>query len=57
MMAAFTESGAEEAALDWLKGLGYAALHGPAIAVGEPGADRRDPGSAGRGELGAQRSS
>jgi hypothetical protein len=30
----FTESIVEEAALDWLAGLGYAILHGPAIAPG-----------------------
>jgi type I restriction enzyme R subunit len=39
----FTESEVEEAALGWLEGLGYAILAGPAIAVGEPGAERRDP--------------
>ena len=38
-----TESVVEDAALDWLKELGYAVLHGPAIAAGEPGAERRDP--------------
>jgi type I restriction enzyme R subunit len=38
----FTESIVEEAALDWLKHLGYAALHGPDIAVGEPAAERTD---------------
>jgi type I restriction enzyme R subunit len=40
----FAESVVEEAALAWLKGLGYAVLHGPDIAAGEPGAERRDPG-------------
>ncbi len=30
-MAAFTESHVEEAALEWLAGLGYAVLHGPDI--------------------------
>ena len=30
-MAAFTESHVEEAALEWLSGLGYAVLHGPDI--------------------------
>ena len=40
---AFTESVVEEAALDWLKGLGYAVLHGPDIAVGEQAAERSDP--------------
>jgi type I restriction enzyme R subunit len=34
-MTAFSESVVEEAALDWLKALGYAVLHGPGIAVGE----------------------
>ena len=33
----------EDAALAWLEGLGYAVLHGPEIAVGEPGAERSDP--------------
>jgi hypothetical protein len=32
----FTESVVEEAALAWLEGLGYAVLHGPDIAAGEP---------------------
>ena len=43
MRAAFTESLVEEAALAWLEGLGYAVLHGPDIAAGEPGAERNDP--------------
>ena len=43
-MTQFTESVVEEAALAWLEGLGYSFLHGPAIAVGEPGAERADPG-------------
>jgi len=34
-MAAFTESVVEEAALAWLKPLGYSVLHGPDIAPGE----------------------
>ena len=42
-MAALTESVVEEAALDWLKGLGYAVVHGCEIAVGEPSAERSDP--------------
>ena len=32
----FTESVVEDAALAWLEGLGYAVLHGPEIAAGEP---------------------
>jgi len=36
----FTESVVEEAALDWLRGLGYAVLHGPEVAPGEPLAER-----------------
>ena len=44
MAQAFTESVVEEATLAWLVGLGYAVLGGPAIAVGEPGAERSDPG-------------
>src|SRR5215510_10563048 len=43
MAASFTESIVEDAALAWLKGLGYAVLHGPDIAAGEPGAERSDP--------------
>ena len=39
----FTESVVEDAALAWLEGLGYAVLHGPDIAAGEPGAERGDP--------------
>lgn len=39
-MTAFTESIVEEAGLDWLARLGYAVLHGPDIAAGEPGAER-----------------
>ncbi len=41
---AFAESLVEEAALAWLEALGYAVRHGPDIAVGEPGAERSDPG-------------
>ncbi len=43
-MSNFTESVVEDAALEWLEGLGYAVLHGPEIAVREPGAERTDPG-------------
>jgi type I restriction enzyme R subunit len=43
-MSNFTESVVEEAALEWLAGLGYTVLHGPEIAAGEPGAERTDPG-------------
>ena len=42
--SAFSESVVEDAALAWLEGLGYAVLHGPQIAVGEPAAERADPG-------------
>ena len=38
----FTESVVEQAALAWLESLGYAIQHGPAIAPGELGAERRD---------------
>jgi type I restriction enzyme, R subunit len=38
----FTESIVEEAALGWLEALGYAVLHGPSIAAGEPAAERKD---------------
>ena len=43
MTAAFTESIVEDAALAWLEELGYAIVHGPEIAVGEPSAERSDP--------------
>ena len=43
MSHGFTESIVEDAALAWLEALGYTVLHGPAIAVGEPGAERSDP--------------
>jgi type I restriction enzyme R subunit len=39
----FSESVVEEAALAWLENLGYAVLCGPAIAAGEPEAERSDP--------------
>jgi len=35
-----TESVVENAALDWLNGLGYEVLSGLAIAPGEPAAER-----------------
>ncbi len=43
-MSAFTESVVEEAALAWLRDLGYTVLHGPDIAPGEPCAERQDYG-------------
>ena len=42
MTKRFNESEVERAAIDWLKELGYQALHGPDIAPGEPGAERED---------------
>jgi len=42
-VSAFTESVVEDAALSWLAALGYAVLHGPEIAAGEPAAERSDP--------------
>jgi type I restriction enzyme R subunit len=44
MVSPFAESVVEEAALAWLRGLGWTLLHGPEIAVGMPGAQRADPG-------------
>lgn len=44
MRASFTESVVEDASLAWLEPLGYAILHGPDIAVGQPTAERGDPG-------------
>jgi type I restriction enzyme R subunit len=43
MSPAFSESVVEDAALAWLRDLGYAVLSGPAIAAGEPDAERSDP--------------
>jgi len=43
MSGSFSESVVEDAALAWLEALGYAVLHGPDIAAGEPGAERSDP--------------
>jgi type I restriction enzyme R subunit len=43
MSGAFTESIVEEAALDWLRAIGWQVAHGPDIAAGEPGAERSDP--------------
>src|SRR5579885_3323370 len=40
--AGFAESVVEDAALEWLQGLGYTVLHGPDIAQGEPNAERSD---------------
>jgi type I restriction enzyme, R subunit len=42
-MPKVTESVVEEAALGWLRDLGYEVAHGPEIAFGEPGAERTDP--------------
>ena len=41
-MAKMVESVVEDAALDWLRGLGYEILSGLAIAPGEPAAERSD---------------
>ena len=42
-MTPFAESVVEDAALAWLEALGYAVLHGPDLAAGEPAAERSDP--------------
>jgi len=42
-MTAFTESVVENATLAWLESLGYAFLHSPDIATGEPEAGQSDP--------------
>jgi type I restriction enzyme, R subunit len=42
--AGFTESVVEDAALEWLHGLGYSILHGPEIAAGEIAVERDDSG-------------
>jgi len=41
-MSNFSESVVEDATLGWLESLGYAILHGPDIAAGEPAAERSD---------------
>ena len=41
-MTAFTESTVEDAALDWLRSLGWTVAHGPDLAPGTPGAERAD---------------
>ena len=41
-MTTFSESEVEEAALEWLEGLGWAVAHGPDIAPGTPDAERDD---------------
>jgi hypothetical protein len=43
-MNSFTELEVEEAALEWLRGLGYTVVHGPEIA---PGSDRAERGNYG----------
>ena len=43
MSTGVVESVIEEAALEWLHGLGYTVLYGPEIAEGETGAERSDP--------------
>jgi type I restriction enzyme R subunit len=43
MTERFSESIVEEATLAWLAALGYEVKHGPAIAAGEPDAERSDP--------------
>ncbi len=42
-MTSFSESTVEDAALAWLEALGWEMRHGPAIAAGEPEAERGDP--------------
>jgi type I restriction enzyme R subunit len=39
-MSNFSESHVEDAALDWLAGLGWFVVHGPEIASGEIGAGK-----------------
>ena len=41
-MSRFTESVVEDTVLGWLGSLGYAVLHGPDIATGEPAAERNN---------------
>ena len=44
-MTAFAESTVEEAALDWLKGVGWSVAYGPDIAPDAPAAERADYGA------------
>jgi len=44
MTPAFTESIVEQAALDWLKAVGWTTINGALIAPGEPRAERQDFG-------------
>ena len=46
MIVRMSESTVEEAALEWLDGLGYGVLYGPDIAPGEPAAERAGYGEA-----------
>lgn len=41
-MSGFTESVVEDAALAWLRAIGWQVTHGPDIAAGEPAAERND---------------
>ena len=43
-MTTLTEADVEQAALDWLAGVGWSTEHGPEIAPGTPGAERADYG-------------
>ena len=43
-MTTITEADVEQAALDWLSGLGWQVVHGPDIAPDTPGAERSDYG-------------
>ena len=43
-MTTITEADVEQAALEWLAGLGWGAAHGPDIAPETPGAERADYG-------------
>jgi type I restriction enzyme R subunit len=40
MIDVFTESVVEEAAVEWLRGIGYSVAFGPEIGCGQPGAER-----------------
>ena len=43
-MRGISESTVEDAALEWLAGLGWSVVHGPDIAPDTPGAERADYG-------------
>ena len=54
-MTTITEVDVEQAALDWLRALGWQVAHGPDIAPDTPNAERTDYGKVVAGASGAGR--